>query len=179
MPFFVYIFLFLAYSCTPSSNKSKDRVGVSLLHKSPIIISAIQTTPDKGIEIFDTLPDKTIIKEKLPDLELISMIRISNFPSDNNFNGAPLVQQLEIPKHEIDQSPDTFYAIAIARYESYRNFFPVSIADNFEEGISTEHIHFMPLIFNFQIFDSEYELKPYLVKQVTVHKEPNGQIVAE
>ncbi|PKP17374.1 MAG: hypothetical protein CVU05_15645 [Bacteroidetes bacterium HGW-Bacteroidetes-21] len=179
MRFFVSILLFLVYSCNPQSNKKTDNVGGSLLHKSPIILSAIQTAPDKGIEKSDTLPDKTRVKEKLPDLELISMSRFSNFPTDKNFNGAPLVQQLEIPKHEIDQSPDTLFAIAIARYESYRNYFPVSIADNFEEGISTEHIHFMPLIFNFQIFDNEYELKPFLVKQVTVHKEPNGQIVAE
>lgn len=109
-----------------------------------------------------------------------SPIREIEFPSDNNFNGKPMTQQEDIPKEMLKEYPDTLSKLAIARYKTYAHFFPKSIADNFEEGISTEHTHYPEkLIFRFELFETKYSWMPYIVKVVVVRRNPNGELYTE
>lgn len=91
-----------------------------------------------------------------------------------------MTQQEDIPKEILENKPDTLSKLALARYKTYDHFFPKSIADNFEEGISTEHIHYpKKLIFRFMVFDNEFSETPYLVKEVIVRRTPNGELYTE
>ncbi len=114
-------------------------------------------------------------KEKSPPL-----LRYSDFPDDENFNGKPMTQQEDIPKNILEKYPDTLSKIAIARYKAFDIFFPKSIADNFEKGISTEHIYYpQKLIFRFELFENEVSLEPYIVKEIIVRRNPNGELYTE
>ena len=109
-----------------------------------------------------------------------SPARLIDFPSDNNFNGKPMTQQENIPKAILQEYPDTLSKLAIACYKTYDHFFPKSIADNFEEGISTVHIHYPEkLIFRFELFETEYSWTPYIIKEVIVRRNPNGEVYTE
>ena len=105
--------------------------------------------------------------------------RIVEFPGNNNFNGKPLVQQLEIKSKILSLFPDTLKQIAKESYLSFESFFPVSIADNFEKGISTKQIYYPKLIFQLQVFENVYASEPYLEKMIVVKKETNGELTVE
>lgn len=109
-----------------------------------------------------------------------SPTRYIEFPNDAHFNGSPMTQQEEMPKEILENHPDTLRKLAIARYKAYDQYYPKSIADNFEEGISTEHIHYpKKLIFRFELFDNESSWTPYIVKEVMVIRNPNGELFIE
>ena len=126
-------------------------------------------------------PEKTTNKKKFKNLENIGIAeRYIEFPGDANFNGKPMTQQEEIPKEILEKHPDTLSKLAIARYKTYDNFFPKSIADNFEEMKSTEHIHYPKvLIFRFELFENKNANKPYHIEEVKVRRNPNGEIYSE
>lgn len=106
--------------------------------------------------------------------------RFIDFPSDANFNGKPMTQQEEITKEILEKHPDTLSKLAIMRYKSYEHFFPKSIADNFENGISTEHIYYPEkLIFRFELFENEFSWTPYVIKEVIVRRNTNGELYTE
>jgi hypothetical protein len=114
-------------------------------------------------------------KEKSPPL-----LRYSDSPDDENFNGKPMTQQEDISKNILEKHPDTLSKIAIARYKAFDNFFPKSIADNFEKGISTEHIYYPEkLIFRFELFENEVSWEPYIVKEIIVRRNANGELYTE
>lgn len=169
-----------------------------------LLICACAPTPDKNNQTAFNETDTNIKKENnvvLPDTSLanrevnvdtvtrkitkknktttISYIRMEAVPRDNNFNGEPMVQQIELASKILQFYPDTLVTLAKERYAGYDRYFPVSVQDNFEEGISTERIHYPKLIFEFQLFENEYASKPYLVKQISIRKEINGTLTAE
>ncbi|MDO9000199.1 MAG: hypothetical protein Q7W45_10575 [Bacteroidota bacterium] len=130
---------------------------------------------------FQITTDKTKNKNQRKNKKIReSPARMIDFPSDNNFNGKPMTQQENIPKAILQEYPDTLSKLAIACYKTYDHFFPKSIADNFEEGISTVHIHYPEkLIFRFELFETEYSWTPYIVKEVIVRRNPNGEVYTE
>jgi hypothetical protein len=131
----------------------------------------------------------TTISEKINQPEIAGALnkntaetvssRYIEFPAENNFNGKPLTQQLEIKTKTFNKCPDTLRKIAENNYRNYSPFFPVSIADNFEKGISTVHIHYPRLRFSFQIFEDEYSHCPYITKTISVEKDTNGELITK
>jgi hypothetical protein len=103
-------------------------------------------------------------------------LRMVAFPSDRHFNGEPLIWQQDLALEVITAHPDTLKELAKQLYSSFTHSFPVSISDNFEEGISTKHIHYPKLTFIFQVFENQYEAKYYLEKQYVVKGDVNGNI---
>lgn len=154
---------------TSTQKISNDKTKDTLLIRS--ISENTSKKPETG---------KTQTKNKHLIKELISYDRYSEFPSDDTWNGKPLVQQTEIPLKVIESYPDTLSARAVALYNSFVKFFPVSIADNFEEGISTEIISYpAKLIFCFQVFQDKYAATPYLTKKIIIRRNEKGETYAE
>ncbi|MBK7888596.1 MAG: hypothetical protein IPJ86_15335 [Bacteroidetes bacterium] len=124
----------------------------------------------------DTVHKKiTKIKNKTP----IAHIRYAEAPTNVNFNGKPMTQQLDLASKILQLYPDTLIHLAKASYSGYDHLFPVSIMDNFEKGISKQKIHYPKLTFEFQLFENEYKLKPYLIKLISIKKEGDGTLTAE
>ncbi|REK05664.1 MAG: hypothetical protein DWQ44_06765 [Bacteroidetes bacterium] len=126
-------------------------------------------------------PEKTTNKKKLKSGENYGIAtRHIEFPGDANFNSKPMTQQVEIPKEILEKHPDTLSKLAIERYKTYDNFFPKSIADNFNEMKSTEHIHYPKVLtFRFELFENKNANKPYHIEEVKVIRNPNGEIYTE
>ncbi|REJ81951.1 MAG: hypothetical protein DWQ44_13630 [Bacteroidetes bacterium] len=51
--------------------------------------------------------------------------------------------------------------------------------DKFEEGVSTEHIHNIPLKILFEIFVDEYSAHPYKTQMVAVKRIANEDIISD
>jgi hypothetical protein len=106
--------------------------------------------------------------------ERVEYCRYEDGPGDSNINGKPLTVQMEIQEDYYKLIPDTLLLIVKQKYQSWESYFPVSIADNFDEGISTEHIHYPELIVNFQLFEDGYAQSPYLIVPVKVYRDRSG-----
>jgi hypothetical protein len=172
-------------SCNNSNNDQtiENRSETDSTHASQKKDTLIRTAKEKDtiksdsqIKTVETnKKDQNKNKEKSPPL-----LRFSDFPDDENFNGKPMTQQEDIPKNILEKHPDTLSKIAIARYKTFDIFFPKSIADNFEKGISTEHIYYpQKLIFRFELFENEVSWKPYIVKEIIVRRNANGELYTE
>jgi hypothetical protein len=171
------LIIILIFFCLSCKQKAESNVPDNENSLESITVKKVSTMgADSTINTLN--PSET---EKVLDKKTVneSIGRYLEFPSDNNFNGKPMTQQLEIKQSVLKTSPDTLKQIAMERYSSYSSFFPVSISDNFEEGISTEHIHYTKLTFRFLIFENEYSLKPYVEEFVTIKRESNGELVVE
>lgn len=131
------------------------------------------------IEIFDTVSVNNNINNHM-DEPPIEYTRFLQFPSDVNWNGKPLVQQVELCSTVLNYNPDTLSNLALMRYKTYDSYFPIAISDNFEEGISTEIIMYPEkLIFQFHVFENEYAAEPYLIKNISVMRNANGDAYVE
>jgi len=109
------------------------------------------------------------------EVDLPGLARFSEFPGNDHFNGKPLVQQLDLSKKTLEESPDTLSNLAMESYKGFEGSFPTSISCNFDEGTSKEHISYpKKLIFRFQIFENEFATKPYLTKDVVVKRTDEG-----
>lgn len=182
-----YIFTIIIF-LTSCNNSNNERINeflnqVDLINTRQDSDTLFQTNKEK-----DTLkPDfqitsaKTKSKNQRKNKEITqSPTRMIDFPSDNNFKGEPMTQQENFPNAILEKYPDTLSKLAIARYKTYNYFFPKSIADNFEEGISTEHTHYPEkLIFRFELFENESSLTPYIVKEVILRRNSNGELYTE
>lgn len=110
----------------------------------------------------------------------IPQSRFEMLPGYDHFNGEPMVQQIEIPKETFKEFPDTLSKIAVARYKTYDEYFPRAISDNFEEGISHEHVVYpKKLIFRFMLYEDEFAKENYLIKDIIVLRDKSGNPYAE
>lgn len=106
--------------------------------------------------------------------------RYEMLPNYDILNGKPMIQQVDIPIEVLRNNSDTLSSLAVARYKTYDNYFPVSIADDFEKGISTEYIEYpKKLIFRFQVFEDEFSSKPYLTEDIIIRRNNKGKPYAE
>ncbi len=183
----IYIGIVLAFlsSC---NNSTEERFSGSLIENNPL---ELPESKDSFVNIdveqdsFNLSPQiKTIdtLKkiQKKNELKSPSPTRFVEFPGDDNFNGKPLIQQVEISQKMLEKFPDTLKNLAISRYKTYEQYFPITIADNFDDGISTEIISFPEkLIFTFQLFEDEFSSKPYLIKDVVIKRNEKGELYAE
>lgn len=100
--------------------------------------------------------------------------------NDENLNGKPITQQIEISKNTLENFPDTLVYLAFSRYNAYEHLFPKSIKDDFVNGISREQITYPEtLIFRFELFENEFGMTPYLTKDIVVKRAKNGELYTE
>ena len=152
-----------------SQSNKQDSISVSSQEIDIVKINS----QDKSVDTFKKPKKKTVQQKQ-------SFARYIEFPSDNTFNGKPLTHQIEIAENVYKKFTDTLTNLALFNYKSYTNFFPKSISDNFEEGISTTHIHYpKKLIFRFQLFENEFSSSPYITKEITINRNVNGDLYAE
>jgi len=136
--------------------------------------SLVDSAEAQSIEKVEKPSSKKVRKPR------ISYTRYYEFPGDANFNGKPMTQQIEMSKKVYDNSTDTLRKLAIDHYKSYDYYFPKAIADNFDEGISTEMVMYpKKLIFRFELFEDEFAAKPYLIEEVTIRRNEAGEPYAE
>jgi hypothetical protein len=110
----------------------------------------------------------------------VPQIRFAETLGDRHLNGEAILMQEEFSPDFIKQNPDTLNQIAMFYYMVFKNSFPVSIADNFDEGYSTEHIHYPKrLFFKFEVFKNEFALEPWLIKEIVVCRTENGDLYTE
>lgn len=154
----------------PSNGATRGIININsdgLRNESAIIDSADSLLVISDVDYIDKQANS---QEK----EKIELIRYEEGPGDDNINGKPLTVQIEIKQDYYKLIPDTLLLIVKQKYQSWESYFPVSIADNFEEGISTEHIHYPELIVNFQLFEDGFSERPYSIVPVKVYRDRSG-----
>lgn len=169
---------FLFYSCTQLQDTSdntvvtaRDTAEISVTGSPPA--DSISQHPESTLH---ATTKKTVLNKKRIRREYL---RSAETPTDAHFNGKPLIRQLNLALPVLQIFPDTLMHLAKDYYAGYVHLFPVSVQDDFERGVSTERIHYPKLIIEFQLFGSEYESKPYLVKLISVKKESDGTLKIE
>lgn len=144
------------------------------------LFSNLASTENINADSQETTTSTSVKAQKNKIIEQAFPIRYIEFPGDANFNGKAMVQQEEIPRKVFEKFPDTLSCLAIERYKTYDYYFPKSIADNFEDGISVERVVYPNnLIFRFQLFEDESSLTPYITKEITVTRKQNGELYTE
>jgi hypothetical protein len=171
----ISIMLVLVYSC---GNKDLQVSQMAVFQLKNIMLnnSRIDTlkTNTRDSLLYDNNLNQEINTAAI--VEKVEFCRYEEGPSDDNINGKPLVIQMEIAQTCYIQSPDTLLFVVKQKYQSWEHFLPKSIADNFEEGISTEHIHYPELIVNFQLFENGYSKNPYSIISVKVYRDAKGVV---
>ncbi len=106
-------------------------------------------------------------------------IRFEDGISDAKLNGELILLQTELSLEELNRNSDVIQNLVKSSYLSMEFQFPRSIADDFENGISTERISYPKLNFTVEIFKDSYAKKPYQIKNYSVRKEKNGSLIVE
>ena len=111
-------------------------------------------------------------EEEVPDTPPAPRSFVQFAPQDRHMNGEPLWQPVEMDPDVLAAHPDTLTGLATAYYRMAIPSFPVSIADDFERGVSTEHIdHPDHLTFRFELFATAWAEESYAEHLVTVRYE--------
>lgn len=182
---FIIAFLVFVTSCNNSNieqyaitSKKVDSTKM-MVNNDSLLQSDVEFEIHKSDSHFTIIETIDQTQEKEKD-ERKNPTRYIEFPGDAHFNGKPMTQQENISNEILEEHPDTLSKLAIARYKTYDHFFPKSIADNFEDGISTEHIHYPEkLFFRFELFENESSRKPYIIRDIIVRHNPNGELYTE
>lgn len=164
----------------PEKKKTSQEPNSTVLNEINIGQDTFEKQKEKSVSLISPAPPEKKANKKPSKRHSSepSPNRYLEFPGDAHFNGKPMIQQEEIPKAIFEKNPDTLAKLAIDRYKSYDHFFPKSIADNFEEMKSTEHIHYpQELIFRFELFEKN-AIEPYLIKEIVVKRNSNGELSA-
>ncbi|MBN2892316.1 MAG: hypothetical protein JXL97_10635 [Bacteroidales bacterium] len=167
----LFFSVFIFSSCNQNTKEEQN-----LSNDSVLVISDSLLAVDLQEDTIN-LPEE--ISKPIPKTEEIFYSRCIQFPGDNNFNGKPLIHQLDIKLEDLENNPDTLNNLAKNWYWNFKDSYPISISDNFEDGISKEIIDYpKKLIFEFQLFEDEYSAKPYEIIFVTLRNE-NGELQIE
>ena len=165
----------LSNSIIPSNND----IAIAIIEDTNLVKNQIEDTIKCIIQNQTIVKDKNISEENTTK-QTHTIGRYIELPSDDNWNGKPMTQQIEIPENVWNNFPDTLAKLAVARYKTYDYYFSIAIADNFEQGISTVMVMYPEkLIFRFQLFENEYMSTPYAIKEITVRRNENGEPYAE
>lgn len=185
-----FVFGFLLSTCDHHTKKTDitetdsltNNVGQEETNKVDNFNDSIDQTIKETID-YDSLPKqakKNLTSKNLTkpnNEELYQIERYIEFPGDMHMNGKPLVYQLNMKQSTLLKHPDTLQTIAISNYESFKNFYPRSIACDFENGTSTEFTDYpKTLTFKFQLFENNKALSPYEIKLLTVIRTENNEL---
>lgn len=166
-----------------SCNTNRDKHSCNKMQNEVIVFEDKDSIPSNNTSLVtDTFKNinNDQVYYKSEDESPMPQSRYEILPNKEVWNGKPMVQQIEIPKEALVMKPDSLSKLAIERYKTYDKYFPVSISDNFEKGISTEHIIYPEkLIFRFHVFEDEFSKTPYLKKDITVRRNDKGKPYTE
>jgi hypothetical protein len=122
--------------------------------------------------------EKSPIK-KPKSKEKISYTRMVQFPDENGSNGKPCIYQMDYSIKQYES--DSTYVLNAVKdlYNLSERSFPVSISCDFENGTSTEHIHYQKISFQVQLFENEFAETPYKTKFYKLKKQVDGTFQIE
>lgn len=165
-----------------ASCNNTDLKDVSTGYEKAELNSVIKDTTaiDTGklqIIISDSSKEKPHKEVSKPQIKRQPQMRESEGVSDSKFNGEPILLQEELSAKILASNPDTIKNYLKNLYLGQERNFPRSIADNFEKGISTEHISYPRLNYRVELFEDEYSKKPYKILGYSVRKEKDKLIV--
>jgi len=165
----VPITVLFSFTGCNNSNKEKqaDTAVKQAIDTNTINSTQVDATPIK-IEKRDTIFKKKALKAKVKSKKVF--LRFGEQSSDEKFNGAPIVLQENLSKAIFKNNPDTIKKFLKMFYLGQERLFPRSIADNFENGTSKEHISYPKLNFRVELFENEYAKNPYKVLGYSARK---------
>jgi len=173
--FFSFSFLFV--SCNKVDKKSKVLNSVTTEISQPQKDKLANDTNKLQIEKHDSLKETTYKMVSKHQKVLTPQIRVSDQVSDAKFNGEKILLQEELTEKIFLVNPDTIKRFLKKQYLNQLRNFPRSIADNFEQGISTEHISYPKLNYRVELFKDIYSQKPYKILEYSARKEGEEIIV--
>lgn len=172
-----FCFSFMLVACNNADNKSKApntvATEISQTQKEELSIDTKKLQIEKPDSLKET-PQKEV--SKLP-IKRESQIRESEGISDAKLNGETILLQEELSEKILASNPDTIKNYLKGIYLGQERNFPRSIADNFEQGISTEHISYPKLNYRVELFEDEYSKKPYKILGYSARKENEITII--
>lgn len=165
-----------------ASCNSTDLKDVSTGHETTELNSSVADSSTVDTSEFKIIisnsSKKTTNKEvSKPQIKRQPQIRESEGVSDSKLNGEPILLQEELSAKILAGNPDTIKNYLKNLYIGQERNFPRSIADNFENGISTEHFSYPRLNYRVELFEDEYSKKPYKILGYSVRKEKEKIIV--
>jgi hypothetical protein len=167
------------YSCGNPNNRSENAITDSKQPSSPAMQQKVADSVNADVvrtDNIDATPKKYVPVE---DLSRIPVARIEEGINDDKLNGEPIIIQIDLPENIYRKHTDTIESCANQYYTSMEQFFPRAIADDFEHGISTEHVAFPTLNFTVQLFENEYAEKPYKTVSYTIFNERDKAKIAK
>lgn len=120
--------------------------------------------------------EKTIAKVFENKMEYTRFVQ---FPSDDHFNGKSLIYQLELSSEDYCINKNTLVSIMKVHYNLSKRYFPVSIPNNFEKGISKETVFYPKLNYSFQLFENSYSKTSHETIHLSIKKEMSGEFTIE
>jgi len=173
------LFPLVLFACKDTTTESKQLISDGNETKSILedTVNIIDTTK-LSIENTDTQKTNSTQNISTPTIKPEQQERSLVGVSDNKLNGQPILIQLELAEKVLADNPDTIKNYLKAFYLNQEQNFPRSIADNFEQGVSIERIHYPKLNFIAEVYKNEYEKKPYEVLRYSLRKE-NEKIIVE
>ncbi len=168
-----FCFAFLLVACNNADTKSKEATVISQPQMDKLGIDTNKLQIEKPDSLKET-PHKEVSKLQI---KREPQIRESEGVSDAKLNGEPILLQEELSVNILASNPDTIKNYLKGVYLGQERNFPRSIADNFEQGISTEYISYPKLNYRVELFEDEYSKKPYKILAYSVRKEKEKIIV--
>lgn len=188
--FLVFItMLSSACSSNTEEHSNEDRTEVdtqqtTVQHEAviPEEVDSLNNVAESEDTITEPQVEKTVKQEKTKpqrDEPAMPQTRIYSYVSDESCNGEPVWIQMDLARKIYYDNPDTLKQIAKEDYRANKDYFPVSISDNFEEMKSTEHIGYCDITFKYQLFDNEFSDTPYTTAFIKVKRLKNGTLVTD
>lgn len=171
-------FSLLLVSCSNTNTKlENESVPVSEINEPPKTKLNVDTNK---LQIENTDSSKEAPQQKVarPPIKREFQMRTSEGVTDNKLNGEPILIQMELTPKVLANNPDTMRNYVKALYLGQQQNFPRSIADNFEQGISTERISYPRLNYAIEMYEDAYARKPYSILRYSVRSE-NGIVIVE
>ena len=160
-----------------ASPEEPDGIRVAPEHSLDTLLGPVPAPP---IDVMpDTVPDvlsSVTTKEKR---HVRTPVRSRNVPgrmvgwSGADPKNAEGRYDVDLPPAVLASHPDTLRALARDFYRMQEPSFPVSIADDLERGISTEHIHYPRIHLALGLFAGSEAEVPYRVERLWVWMEGN------
>lgn len=174
----IFGFLFLFVSCRNTSTKLENEIVTVSEIKEPPKTKLNDDTNKLQIENSDSLKEAPQQKVARPPIKREVQMRTSERVTDNKLNGESILIQMELMSKVLTYNPDTMRNYVKALYLGQERSFPRSIADNFEQGISTERISYPRLNYAIEMYEDAYARKPYSILRYSVRSE-NGIVIVE
>ncbi len=174
-----FCFSFLLVACNNADTKSKvpnsEATEIIQPKNEKLGIDTNKFQGEKPDSFKETKPDKKVSQ---PQINRVRQKRESEGVYDAKLNGEQILIQEDLSENILASNPDTIKNYLKGFYQGHERFFPRSIADNFEQGVSKERISYPRLNFRVELFEDEYSKKPYKILSYSVRKE-NEKIIVE